>query len=283
MGAVWQKLSLVHQVLSLIAVLLTVTLLVFPASVSAKPVQIVKVKQERYSKNRLCHYTYQYPQLKGLSNKKVERKLNTFLKQQVIGIYASLGEPVLSVDQEVEECGRKALETKEALKRRGEADELSVFDGLYFRKVYYDIKINKLDLLSIYIYAFDDSHGYHPDGFNYPLAINIRNGKIYKYSDLFKSRSKYQSKINDLIYDELKNIQGESVAEEFRDEAQQSKYNVLISHDGLVIYDLFERYVDQAIVPVLRPSVLIKAGIINPEGPLRVFLKSVIARSGGKY
>ncbi|WP_218081941.1 DUF4163 domain-containing protein [Anthocerotibacter panamensis] len=260
-----QRLGLRHA--GLMTVLLTATLLVFPASpVDAKSVQVVKVEQERYSKNRLCHYTYQYPQLKGLSNKKVERKLNTFLKQQTIGIYASLGEPVLSVDQEVEECGKEAAEGYESSKPPGP-------DNLYLRRVNYDIKFNEDHILSIYVYTFDHNGASpHPDIYNNFLLLDTKSGKIYQYSNLFKPRSNYQLKVNKLIYWELKRTEGEDIAQLFRDKFQKDKYSILISSKGLAIYGIFDSYAGRGIVPTLKKTTLIKEGIINPKGPLRAFL-----------
>ncbi|MGA7952051.1 MAG: DUF4163 domain-containing protein [Gloeobacterales cyanobacterium] len=225
-------------------------------------VQIKKLIWKKKSPKGYCEYQVEYPKVRGLSDKRVESKINEDIQEKL-----------LISDKDIAECDRDNAPDSV------ESQEPSVRE-----EVGYQVSFNGKDILSI---EYERTNFFTGSVYGQPvqgITINTKTGKLYEYKDLFKKESGYVSKMNKLIYKKIKNPknaeyarnltkqENEDLANTFKDPISPFKknerkcYSFSLRGDKLVILDIFNTHALRAIQVEFEPSEI--KNLIDSKGPL---------------
>jgi hypothetical protein len=197
-------------------------------------VNVINRELETESEGGNCSLKISYPQIEGMSNAAVEEIINAEL----------LNEFISETDvHETENCHPEDRSDMETAYRTG---------------------LNGNNILSIMIRHYMVT----PGGGSTMLkgfTIDVGNGDIYRYEDLFRPNSDYDLRINELVW---------GVMEEdeplFERRMKKTKYEFYLTENELVILD--------SSMPTMAREIPISlsdiADIINPEGPLHSLTKN---------
>jgi hypothetical protein len=218
-------------------------------------VKVKAVQLQRQSEDGRCLINIEYPQVEGLANINVQRKINSQLKDLF------LQAPTRTLN--VQKCT-----TESSYSRHQEA----VFGWTSD----YEIGLNRKGFLSINGYT-SLTPGAHPLNLAKTITFNLKDGSTYGYSDLFKPGSNYIKQINQLIpkkiydYLELHIDQTQLDADEIQDIVDhfqpKEEYQFYLNDQGLVLVDVFDNHALQAIRVEIGPSEIHE--IVNSDGPLQ--------------
>ena len=196
-------------------------------------VNVINRELVKESKGGNCSLKISYPQIEGLSNAAVEKKIN-----------AELINKFISKDDvyDTENCDPEAR---------------------FKMEITYSTKLNKNNILSIMTKHYMVTPGGGStllEGF----TVNVRNGELYKYEDLFKPNTNYILKINKIVWGDI-----EEDEPTFESKMNTTEYEFCITENELVILS--------SMMPTMAREIPINlskiADIINPEGPLNSLMK----------
>ncbi|MEQ8173244.1 MAG: DUF4163 domain-containing protein, partial [Candidatus Eremiobacterota bacterium] len=162
--------------------ILFVPVLLFYMCISA--VYGAEIKSENFvykSSDGKLSITITYPQITGLSDKKVENDLNKYLKKGFLTGYEEL------YGRSVNFCDKKDLEFchKDLIETFGKEFKNTI-------EVEYTVGVNKNDILSIDYSGLQIlTPSAHPSKLLRTFTVNLKDGKVYKFKDLFKEKSNY--------------------------------------------------------------------------------------------
>ncbi len=191
------------------------------------PEKYVQVKSASAGKTiRNCMIRVKYPKIALTNNSQVKdwvvRKANKFLKSQFLDIKR--------FDNEFE-CNRNA--------KKG--------DPSFHLEINYEIKMNEGYILSIYYFAVGYTSGAaHPNQVFKGITINLKDGEVLNYRNIFKPNSNYASVLNKEISDGLKELEVISSDEEFAD-IRKEEYEFYFTKDSINIINLYDIYVMQSL------------------------------------
>jgi len=206
---------------------------------SIETVNVINRELVKKSKSGNCSLKISYPQTEGLSNAAVERIINAELINKIISEdYAD----------EIENCDPGPR---------------------YEIEITYSTKLNMNNIFSIMIKRYMVTSGGGStllEGF----TIDVKNGELYKYEDLFMPNTNYILKINKLVWGEM-----EEDEPTFERKMNTTRYEFYITENELVILPF--------ISPMMPLEVRIDlskiADIINPEGPLNSLIERKIRKA----
>jgi hypothetical protein len=196
-------------------------------------VNVINRELVKESKDGNCSLKIFYPQIEGLSNVAVEKKIN-----------AELINKFISKDHvyDIENCDPEAR---------------------YKIEITYSTKLNKNNILSIMIKHYMVTPGGGStllEGF----TVGVKNGELYKYEDLFKPDTNYILKINKIVWGYI-----EEDEPGFKTRMNTTKYEFYITENELVILPSVSPKMAGE-VPINLSKI---TDIINPEGPLNSLMK----------
>ncbi|KYH29633.1 MULTISPECIES: DUF3298 and DUF4163 domain-containing protein [Clostridium] len=140
----------------------------------------VKIVEDKLtSKNELVEVNLQIPVLQGLSDLKLQKKINSMFKTDI-----------LSFKNEIEEMAKEYSE---------QAEEHGIPTIPYTAVTTYKVTCIKGDLLSLYIDYYQYTGGAHGITFRKAYNIDLTNGNKLTLKDLFKEGTLYKDIINDEI------------------------------------------------------------------------------------
>jgi hypothetical protein len=231
---------------------------------SSSAVKLEKLKWQKKSPKGYCEYQVEYPQVRGLSDTRVESKINEYIKEKL-----------LTSDKAIAECDRDNA-----------PDSVQSQESSVKEEVDYQVSFNAKDILSI---EYERTNFFTGSIYGQPaqgITVNVKTGKVYDYRDLFKQESNYVSKMNKLIYEKLKssNAKGsdielskeeaESIANQFKSDSKLSsknerkEYSFSLRGNKLVILDLFDAHALRAVQVGVKLSEI--KDLVNSKGPLYV-------------
>lgn len=196
-------------------------------------VKVIKMELVKESKNGNCSLKVFYPQIGGLSNARVEKKINAELISKFIS------EDAVS---DIENCQP---------------------EDRYNIEVTYSVKLNMKNVLSIMM----KNYMVTPGGGSTLLegvTINVKNGQLYKYEDLFRPDTNYIFKINKLVWGDI-----EEDEPSVKTKMKTTKYEFYITENELVILPIISPKMPNEL-PISLSEI---SDIINPEGPLGSLMK----------
>jgi hypothetical protein len=226
-------------------------------------VQIEKLVWAKKSPKGYCEYQVKYPQVIGLSDTRIESKINKHIKEKL-----------LTSDKAIVECDRDNA-----------PDSVKSQEPSVKEEVDYQVTFNAKNILSI---EYERMNFFTGSVYGQPargITVNVKTGKVYGYRDLFKPGSNYASKMNKLIYEKLKASDGkssdvalskeesENIANQFKSDSrlssknERSNYSFSLHGDKLVILDLFNTHALRAIQAGFKSSEI--KNLVNPKGPLQ--------------
>jgi hypothetical protein len=191
------------------------------------PEKYIQVKSASAGKTiRNCMIRVKYPKLILTNNSQVKewvvRKANKYLKSQFLDIKR--------FDNEFE-CNRNA--------KKG--------DPSFHLEINYETKMNEGYLLSIYYFAIGYVSGApHPNQVFKGITINLKDGEVLNYRNIFKPNSNYASVLNKEIFNGLKELEVISSNEEF-DDIRKDEYEFYFTKDSINIINLYDIYVMQSL------------------------------------
>jgi Deacetylase PdaC len=225
-------------------------------------VKLDKLKWEKKSPKGYCQYQAEYPQVRDLTDAKVEASINNYIKSKL-----------LTPDKDITQCDAEYTQASANVQAANTKDEVT-----------YQVGFNQRDLLSIEYSGISYSPGSVYGRPAQGVTVNVKTGKVYSYRDLFKPGSNYVSKMNKLIYKKLKtpNQKGsdielskeesENIANQFKSDSKLSSknerndYSFSLHGDTLVILDLFNTNALRAVQVKVQPSEI--KDLVNSKGPL---------------
>ncbi|NEQ46889.1 MAG: hypothetical protein F6K00_26430 [Leptolyngbya sp. SIOISBB] len=145
------------------------------------------------SDNGTCTLTFRYPQLSGFE-KNWQADINRILKQQIVDFTSTF---YLTVSEH-EGC-----------------TEESDLDHLGMEVDPCIVTFAQKDIVSFFCHTIRAGRSAYPISSTKGITLNLRTGKIYEFSDLFKENSNYQKRVSGLIleqYDALAAIDAELLA-----------------------------------------------------------------------
>lgn len=231
------------------------------ATISA--VKLEKIKWQKKSQKGYCEYQAEYPQVRGLTDAKVEASINKYIKSKL-----------LTPDKEINQCDAEYTREPETVQTGSTKDEVT-----------YQVGLNKGDILSIEYSGISSFTGGVYGRPTQGITVNIKTGKVYSYRDLFKLESNYVSKMNKLIYEKLKTSnekdseielskeEAENIANQFKSDSRLSskderkEYSFSLRGNKLVILDLFNTHALRAVQVGVEPSEI--KDLVNANGPLQ--------------
>lgn len=229
-------------------------------------VKIEKLKWEKKSPEAYCEYQAEYPQVRGLTDAKVEAGINKYIKSKL-----------LTPDADITQCDAEYTQEPANAQAGSTKDEVT-----------YQVSLNQGDLLSIEYSGISSFTGGVYGRPTQGITVNVKTGKIYSYRDLFKPASNYVSKMNKLIYKKLKasnekkpdielsKEESENIANQFKSDSRVSStnerndYSFSLRGDKLAILDLFNTHALRAVQVEVKPSEI--KDLVNAKGPLHQIL-----------
>ena len=231
--------------------ILFIPVLLFYMCVST--VYCAEIKSENFvykSSDGKLSITITYPQLTGLSDKKVENDLNKYFKKGFLTGYEEL------YGRSVNFCDKKDLEFchKDLIETFGKEFKNTI-------EVEYTVGVNKNDILSIDYSGLEIlTPSAHPSKLLKTFTVNLKDGKIYKFKDLFKEKSNYMSVIKSILEKRKSYI-----------EIQKEGYDFYLTSDSPVLVNINTAYVSQGVEEVIKFKDI--KDIINEKGPAGILMK----------
>lgn len=191
-----------------------------------------------------------YPQITGLSDKKIENDLNKYFKKGFLTGYEDLyGRSVNFLEKkDLEFCHKDLIENF----------------GPEFKntiEVEYTVGVNKHDILSINYSGLGMlTPSAHPSKLLKTFTVNLKNGKIYKFKDLFKEKSNYMGVIKSILEKRKSYI-----------EIQKEGYDFYLTSDSLVLVNINTAYVSQGVEETIKFKEI--KDIVNEKGPAGILMK----------
>lgn len=225
-------------------------------------VKLEKLKWEKKSPKGYCKYQAEYPQVRGLTDAKVEANINKYIKSKL-----------LTSDADITQCDTEYTQALANVQAANTKDEVT-----------YQVVLNQGDLLSIEYSGISSSIGSVYGRPAQGITVNLKTGKVYSYRDLFKPGSNYVSKMNKLIYEKLKALnekdsdielskeESENISNQFKSDSKLSSknerndYSFSLRGDKLVILDIFNTHALRAVQVGVKPCEI--KGLVNHKGPL---------------
>jgi hypothetical protein len=198
-----------------------------------KTVKLTNRELVKKSKNGNCSLKVFYPQVGGLPDAAVEKKINSELKSQFIS------------DDDVSDIENCQPEDR------------------YNIEVTYCVKLNMQNILSIRIKHYMVTPGGGSTLLK-GITFNVEDGESNKYEDLFRSDTNYISKINALVWGNIE--EGDPT---FESKMNTTDYEFYITENKLVILPFVSPQMARE-VPINLSEI---ADICNPEGPLYPLIK----------
>ena len=157
-------------------------------------------------KNKKSSFIVNYPQVYKISNKKIEKNINTYLKKEF---------------------------TKPKM---GKCEDFTK-DDKYKSETTYKITNNNKGILSVYYdnLAYMEKSA-HPSNLYQGYSISLSDGKIMDFNSLFNKNTKYLDKINSIIKDQLK---VKKITSPF---SNKKNYDFYLTDKELVIINIFESH-----------------------------------------
>jgi Deacetylase PdaC/Protein of unknown function (DUF3298) len=229
---------------------------------SSSAVKLEKLKWEKKSPKGYCEYQAEYPQVRGLTDAKVEASINKYIKSKL-----------LTSDADITQCDAEYTQASANVQTANTKDEVT-----------YQVALNQGDLLSIEYSGISFSAGSVYGRPAQGITVNVKTGKVYIYRDLFKPGSNYVSRMNKLIYKKLKasdektpdmelsKEESESIANQFKSDSklsgknERNDYSFSLHGDTLVILDLFNTNALRAVQVKIPPSEI--KDLVNSKSPL---------------
>ncbi|UVI27644.1 DUF3298 and DUF4163 domain-containing protein [Paenibacillus spongiae] len=146
------------------------------------------------------------------------------------------------------------------------ADQGSLDDPRSEMQGYFEIKNNQKNVLSLSLFNYAYTGGAHGLTLQQSLTFDMGNGKSYTLAELFKSGSRYISRLSDIIESQIESRQIATI-EPFN--AIRHDQPFYIADRTLVIYFALYELTPYAFgFPYFPISVYDLTDIINPNGPL---------------
>ena len=231
-------------------------------ALSSNIVEIKKLVWKQKSPKGYCEYQVKYPQVRGLSDARVESRINEYMKGKLF-----------TSDKDIAECDRDNA-----------TDSIKSQKPSVKEEVDYQVSFNAKDILSI---EYERTDFFTGGVYGQPVrgvTVNTKTGKLYDYKDLFIKESNYISKMNKLIYKKIKNPrkigyaknltkqENEDLASTFKDQArlftkdERKDYSFSLRGDKLVILDIFNTHALRAVQVEFGASEI--KDLIDSKGPL---------------
>ena len=223
-------------------------------------IRIISIEIKQKSQDGLCTLDITYPQIQGLVNLEVQEKINQHLEKIFLdpAVYESEYDLVPPFDAET--CSHKIRNYRE----NPGSERIDNIVWSIERKLYvgtgYIIGLNSDSILSVRDdgYLSDFHPSVHPSKHRANATFDLKTGKIYECEDLFISNPSLETQLDRLKQENRYPYRGCVVFS--------------IEEDRLVLTGIDDSYAGFRSVQEVLPIFL--ADIINPEGPLRVFLSN---------
>lgn len=220
------------------------TLVGEPATLKLKKTQIVKRQFSHEQGNSIKDVAY--PQIRGLSSRYIERRINTYLRTK----FLSLDAP--------EDVGHLYEDDEDKNERQ------------YEEQVDFSVTLVTDTTLSVRMLSYLDFGGAHPTHYYEAFNIDLRSGYRYTYEDLFLMDSDFRNTIPELVVASLQAQAKENNDSYYAFEPKET-FEFFLSKKNLVIFNLYSQHVMQMIeAPVKLTDI---AELIHPEGPLYPLLR----------
>ncbi|OQA19923.1 MAG: hypothetical protein BWY64_00531 [bacterium ADurb.Bin363] len=212
-----------------------------------------EIKSERFvykSSDKKFSITIIYPQVSGLEDKNVEKEVNKFLKKGFLTGYEGVyGRSVNFLDKkDLEFCHKDLIENFGN-------------NSTYNIEVEYNIGVNKNNILSIHYTGLAMlTPSAHPSKLLKTFTVNLKDGKIYTFKDLFKEKSNYMSLMEKLIKKHDLYI-----------EKQKESYDFYLTTDELILININTSYAIQGFEGNIKFQEI--KDIINEKGPIGILMK----------
>ncbi|MEQ8225357.1 MAG: DUF4163 domain-containing protein [Candidatus Eremiobacterota bacterium] len=212
-----------------------------------------EIKSEKFvykSSDGKFSITITYPQITGLSDKKVENELNKYFKKGFLTGYEEL------YGRSVNFCDKKDLEFchKDLIETFGKESKNTI-------EVEYTVGVNKNNILSVDYSGLEIlTPSAHPSKLLRTFTVNLKDGKIYKFKDLFKEKSNYMGVIKTILEKRKSYI-----------EIQKEGYDFYLTTDSLVLVNINTAYVSQGVEEIIKFKDI--KDIINEKGPAGILMK----------
>jgi hypothetical protein len=196
----------------------------------------VKVKEIKWNYSiHNCSVEITYPKLKRLNKKEISKQVIKELNYKLKKIFLSYNDTCKDAKKE------------------------SPANGM---RIFYDVGLNDENFISI---TYDSSsynaeyNGPYPDNVYNAFTIDIRNGKILQYGDVFLSGKKTSQVLYKKISESLTEM-GVPFTEE---EIKKDKYEFYFTKDNLMIFNLFHAHAMQSVQVKIPFKEISK--ILNPN------------------
>jgi len=198
----------------------------------------------------VCAVTY--PQITGLEDAATQAKINAFLREMFI---SDQEEKYGDLEEDVDVSSASNYE---------ETNDSEVWFGE--ETVSYETKLNFQGLLSIKYNYYGDLGGAHPIHSYQSFTLNLENGHVYSFSELFRWDSDYLNRINQLISYSLR--EQEDAPTDF---TKRDEYEFYLTRKHLVLINIYDYHAAQHVEASIK--ILDIADLINLSGPLQLLLK----------
>lgn len=204
---------------------------------SNSTIKVTKKTTKNLCNNSKTIFNIEYPQIEKLSDKKVENKINTYLKKEFLS-------------QKNGKCSDNNLGEK------------------YQENISYQTKLNFKGLISF----FYDSSGNleraaHPSNFSTSLNLSSATGNKIEFKNLFLKNSKYLSKITEQI---KLSLQKQNITDmEINLLTKDPEF--YLTDKKLVVINIFSGHAMQSVEAPIDYSSIME--IIDKNGPLKSLLK----------
>jgi hypothetical protein len=216
--------------------------LVFESNVE-QPTSLPKViKRQFYEEKGNRKTEIAYPQIQGLSSEYIQRRINAFLRKKYLGI----GDDSLYYEDD----------------ERDQEDETQTG---------YGVTLITHTTLSVRLSTYNEFGGPHPSHHYEAFNIDLRNGYVYTYEDLFRFDSDFKNLIPELVTTSLKK-QAEKDGDSYFPFEEREAFDFYLTRRHLVIFNLYYQHAVQMIeAPIKLVDI---ADVIHSEGPLFPLLES---------
>ena len=183
-----------------------------------------------------------YPQIQGLPNDYLQRRVNTLLRRKFLDL--------------------ELPETNQA----DDEDNPSINENTGF-----GVTLVTQNVLSVHRWAAYDFGGAHPQVELEAYNVDLNSGYLYTYEDLFKLDSDYKTAIPELVITSLKKQEKKYGFFSPYDERKDENFEFYFTKKNLVMINL---YMAHAVKSIVAPIRLVDIeNLIHPEGPLFTLLR----------
>lgn len=188
-----------------------------------QPGTVKVVSKDMKSTSELFDINIRVPQLQGLKDRNVEKRIND-----------NIMEDAQEIKEDLEEDARDDFE--EYRNKGGKFRPYSI-------KGDYEVKYNKENVLSLYMTYLEYTGGAHPITEPESLNLNIRTGKKLKLKDFFKPNQDYKKIIEREIMTQINQNKEkfyDDALKKIKNEIDENDLDFYVEDGKLVIY--FEEY-----------------------------------------